>query len=98
MRRAAPERPAPVPSARTEPLRLQPTAGSGRTLLLVLFVLLTMAAVLVGVFLVRSPRSDGRQSPDPVPLGSSTGTLTSREGVLAGPAVSERTLGSKIVR
>jgi eukaryotic-like serine/threonine-protein kinase len=98
MRRATPERPAPVASARTEPLRLQPKAGSGRTLLLVLFVLLTMAAVLVGVFLVRSPRSDGRQSSDPVPLGSSTGTLTSREGVLAGPAVAEHTLVSKIVR
>jgi serine/threonine protein kinase len=98
MRRSTPERPAPPPSARTEPLRLQPKAGSGRTLLLVLFVLLTMAAVLVGVFLVRSPRSDGRQSPDPVPLGSSTGTLTSREGVLAGPAVGHHTLVSKIVR
>jgi serine/threonine-protein kinase len=98
MRRTAQERPVPAPAARTEPLRLQPKARTGRTLLLVLFVLLTMAAVLVGVFLVRSPRTDGRQSPDPVPLGSSTGTVSSREGVLAGPAVSDHTLVSKIVR
>jgi serine/threonine protein kinase len=99
MRRAAPVRPAPLPSAaRTEPLRLQPKAGSGRTLLLVLFVLLTMAAVLVGVLLFRGLRPADPQSPDPDPLGSSTGTVTSRGGVPAGPAVGAGTLVSKIVR
>ena len=85
-------------AARTEPLRLQPKAGSGRTLLLVLFVLLTMAAVLVGVLLFRGLRPADPQSPDPNPLGSSTGTVTSRGGVPAGPAVGAGTLVSKIVR
>jgi serine/threonine-protein kinase len=37
----------------TEPLRIPPARGAGRGLLLVLFVLLTLAAVALGVFLLR---------------------------------------------
>jgi serine/threonine-protein kinase len=44
----------PTPDhALTEPLRIAPARGPGRGLLLVLFVLLTLAAVALGVFLLR---------------------------------------------
>jgi serine/threonine protein kinase len=46
--------PAPVPlPAPVEPLRLQPVPRSGRTLLLVLFILLTLAALTLGVVILR---------------------------------------------
>jgi len=92
----SPSAPSPGPAPRTEPLRLQPKARSGRTLLLVLFVLLTMAAVTIGIFIFRGLRD--QQLPVPDPLGRSTGTVTSREGVLAGPAVADRAFNPKILR
>jgi eukaryotic-like serine/threonine-protein kinase len=88
----------PASSLRTEPLRLRPKARSGRTLLLVLFVLLTVAAVTVGVFLFRALQSAGHQLPDPVPQGASTGTVTGWVGILAGSAAAERALVPMIVR
>jgi len=42
----------------TEPLRIPPARGPGRGLLLVLFVLLTLAAVALGVFLLRGGLDD----------------------------------------
>ena len=51
-RSARGSRPAPD-HAPTEPLRIPPARGPGRGLLLVLFVLLTLAAVALGVFLLR---------------------------------------------
>ena len=42
----------------TEPLRIPPARGPGRGLLLVLFVLLTLAAVALGVFLLRGGLSE----------------------------------------
>ncbi|MDN5930439.1 MAG: protein kinase [Pseudonocardia sp.] len=42
----------PAPS--TEPLSLQPASGPGRGLLIALFVLLTVAAVLFGIFVLRA--------------------------------------------
>ena len=42
----------------TEPLRIPPARGPGRGLLLVLFVLLTLAAVALGVLLLRGGLSD----------------------------------------
>jgi hypothetical protein len=87
-RRAAPERAAsPLP---TEPLRLQPNA-SGRTLLLVLFVLLTLAAVAVGVFVYGGLSADG--TPVQAPQSAGTGTVSGWEGILAGPAVPGGPLG-----
>ncbi len=87
-RRAAPERAAsPLP---TEPLRLQPNA-SGRTLLLVLFVLLTLAAVAVGVVVYGGLSADG--APDQAPQSAGTGTVSGWEGILAGPAVPGGPLG-----
>jgi eukaryotic-like serine/threonine-protein kinase len=88
----------PATSLRTEPLRLRPKARSGRTLLLVLFVLLTMAAVTVGVFLFRALQSGGHQLSDPVPQGTSTGTVTGWVGILAGSAEAERALVPMIIR
>jgi serine/threonine-protein kinase len=46
-------RPASSYAPPTEPLRIPPARGPGRGLLLVLFVLLTLAAVALGVFLLR---------------------------------------------
>jgi eukaryotic-like serine/threonine-protein kinase len=81
--RRPPERSAgPLP---TDPLRLQPNASS-RTLLLVLFVLLTIAAVAVGVVMYGGLRADGGL-PGMSPQGAGTGTVTGWKGVLAGPAV-----------
>jgi serine/threonine-protein kinase len=75
-------RPAPRPP--TEPLRLQPKKSS-RTLFLVLFVLLTLAAIAVGVYLFRfGSISD---VPNQLPRGAPAGTVAGREDVLAGPAV-----------
>jgi eukaryotic-like serine/threonine-protein kinase len=48
----SPRRPAPAVTAR--PVELRAGSGRGRTLLLVLFVLLTVAAVVVGVYVVRN--------------------------------------------
>jgi serine/threonine protein kinase len=42
----------------TEPLRIPPARGPGRGLLLVLFVLLTLAAVILGVLLLRGGLGD----------------------------------------
>ena len=42
----------------TEPLRIPPARGPGRGLLLVLFVLLTLAAVALGVLLLRGGLSE----------------------------------------
>ena len=56
---------APVPrpvaaayASPTEPLRIPPPRGPGRGLLLVLFVLLTLAAVVLGVLLLRGGLGD----------------------------------------
>jgi eukaryotic-like serine/threonine-protein kinase len=54
----------------------------------VLFLLLTVAAVVVGVFVVRS-LGGGAQQVDQPPQSASEGTVASREGLLAGPAVPE---------
>jgi eukaryotic-like serine/threonine-protein kinase len=66
--------------------RLQPRA-SRRTLMLVLFVLLTLAAVAVGVMLFRGGLLPGALPLVPAQEGAGTGTVSSREGVLAGPTV-----------
>jgi hypothetical protein len=42
----------------TEPLRIPPARGPGRGLLLVLFLLLTLAAVALGVLLLRGGLGD----------------------------------------
>ncbi len=44
----------PAASPMTEPLRLAPASGPSRGLLLVLFVLLTVAAVVFGIFVLRA--------------------------------------------
>ena len=46
------------PTPATEPLRIPPARGPGRGLLLVLFVLLTLAAVALGVLLLRGGLGD----------------------------------------
>ena len=51
-------RPVPVHTPLTEPLRIPPARGPGRGLLLVLFVLLTLAAVALGVLLLRGGLGD----------------------------------------
>jgi eukaryotic-like serine/threonine-protein kinase len=79
--RTPPGRPSPAPSVPVVPLRLQPVARSGRTLLLVLFVLLTLAAITLGVFLLRG----GVTGIGDLPLlRMSTGSVAGWEGILAG--------------
>jgi eukaryotic-like serine/threonine-protein kinase len=111
-RRTAPDtgrtrRPQPAPAARratpappavstsSSSFRLQPKS-SGRTLLLVLFVLLTLAAVAVGVLLFRGGLPP-IGSANPTPQGAGPGTVTGREGVPAGSAVTGGLLSLVIV-
>jgi len=54
-----PPEPARRPAHSTEPLRLQPATGPGRGLLIVLFVLLTVAAVVFGIVVVRALGEEG---------------------------------------
>jgi eukaryotic-like serine/threonine-protein kinase len=92
-RRATPAPPAHRASSQS--FRLQPKS-SGRTLLLVLFLLLTIAAVAVGVLLFR-----GGLPPigtvDPTPQGAGPGTVAGREGVSTSSAVSGGLLSLVIV-
>jgi hypothetical protein len=74
-----PARPPRAFAPPTEPLRLQPATGPSRTLMLVLFVLLTVAAVVLGVFVLRDSAGDD-QATTPPP----TGSVTSRENVPEG--------------
>jgi eukaryotic-like serine/threonine-protein kinase len=75
----------PATRASSQSFQLQPKS-SGRTLLLVLFVLLTIAAVAVGVMLFR-----GGLPPigavNPTPQGAGPGTVTGQEGIPASSAV-----------
>jgi eukaryotic-like serine/threonine-protein kinase len=85
----------PAGRASSQSFQLQPKS-SGRTLLLVLFVLLTIAAVAVGVLLFR-----GGLPPfgavNPTPQGAGPGTVAGREGVSTGSAVSGELLSLVIV-
>jgi serine/threonine protein kinase len=75
---------APARRASSQSFRLQPKS-SGRTLLLVLFVLLTIAAVAVGVLLFRGGLPP-IGSVNPAPQGAGPGTVAGREGVSASSA------------
>lgn len=68
-----PPRPRVEPVA--QPLRLAPAAGSGRTLLLVLFVLLTLAAVAVGIFVLRGSGAGTTSQGAPASSVAARGTL-----------------------
>ncbi len=111
-RRPAPDtgrthRPRPAPAARhatpapparrasSQSFRLQPKS-SGRTLLLVLFLLLTLAAVAVGVLLFRGGLPP-IGSVNPTPQGAGPGTVTGREGVSTSSTVSGGLLSLVIV-
>jgi eukaryotic-like serine/threonine-protein kinase len=59
----------PVPAVAARPVELRAGSGRGRTLLLVLFVLLTVAAVVVGVYVVRNLGAG------PTPQGMGPGTV-----------------------
>jgi serine/threonine-protein kinase len=62
----------PVPAVAARPVELRAGSGRGRTLLLVLFVLLTVAAVVVGVYVVRNLGAGA------TPQGMSPGTVDGR--------------------
>jgi serine/threonine-protein kinase len=66
----------------TGPLRLAPNRGPGRGLLLALFVLLTLAAVAFGVYVLQGPGGGGSGTGGP--LGAAGGAAM--EVVLAGAA------------
>jgi serine/threonine-protein kinase len=65
----------------TEPLRIPPARGSGRGVLLVLFVLLTLAAVALGVFLLRGGLDDitGAAAAATVIVSPLAGSVASRD-------------------
>jgi serine/threonine protein kinase len=100
-------RPQPAPAARhatparptrptsSQSFRLQPKS-SGRTLLLVLFVLLTLAAVAVGVLLFQGGLPPIGAA-NPTPQGAGPGTVAGREGVSTGSAVTGGLLSLVIV-
>jgi eukaryotic-like serine/threonine-protein kinase len=67
---SSPRRPAPAVAA--QPVELRAGSGRGRTLLLVLFVLLTVAAVVVGVYVVRTLGAGS------APQGMAPGTVDGR--------------------
>ncbi len=80
-------RPAPPPSrpvTRAAPLSIAPSSGRSRVWLLVLFVLLTLAAVVIGVFVVRNLQADGLL-PGTAPHASAAGTVSARGTAPPGP-------------
>lgn len=86
---------APTHRASSQSFRLQPKS-SGRTLLLVLFVLLTLAAVAVGVLLFRGGVPP-IGSVNPTPQGAGPGTVAGREGIPTSSAVPDGLLSLVIV-
>ena len=88
-----PAAPVPAPPARPPltpivPLELQTVPRSGRGLLVVLFVLLTVAALALGVFILRGGVNLGELT-----LGNAgTGSVAGWEGLLAGWVVLARPL------
>jgi serine/threonine-protein kinase len=90
--RPPPRRPtrhaAPPPAPPTEPLRLQPKPNRGRTVLLVLFVLLTIAAVAVGVYVLRTVVLAAPEAPNSATPAAMAGTVSAaRSTVAAGPLI-----------
>jgi len=81
-----------VPAPPTEPIRIQPARGNGRGLLLVLFILLTLAAVALGVFLLRGGFGDtARGAAAPTPAAHTVaGSVAARDA--AAPLDSPRNL------
>lgn len=91
-----------------EPLRIQPRARPGRTLMLILFVLLTVAAVVVGYFVVRgivggdtgrplaAASFDAGRQPNQPTARAPGGTVAGWEDTLAKPT--ERSEGVRSAR
>jgi eukaryotic-like serine/threonine-protein kinase len=81
-----------VPAPPTEPIRIQPARGNGPGLLLVLFILLTLAAVALGVFLLRGGFGDtARGAAAPTPAAHTVaGSVAARDA--AAPLDSPRNL------
>jgi len=104
--RSWPVRRDPIPPrvTTTEPLRIQPRARPDRTLMLILFVLLTVAAVVVGFFVVRGIVGGGTEEPlgglgfdtvrqsDEPPSGALRGTVAGWEDTPIGWLATRRTV------
>ncbi len=67
----------------TERLLLAPAPGPSGSLLLVLFLILTVAALLLGVFVV--PGLFGSTTPDPTPSGAPAGTVSGQDDIARNP-------------
>jgi hypothetical protein len=65
--------------------------------LLVLFVLLTLAAVVVGVYVLRTVVLAAPDTPSPAGAGSPPGTVVARGVAVAGPAGASAVNGSTVV-
>ena len=91
MRPVVPVTPAP-PAPPTDPSSIQPARGTGRGLLLEQFILLTLAAVALGVFLLRGGFGDtARAAAAPTPVAHTVaGSVAARDA--AAPLDSPRNL------
>nr|WP_275404189.1 serine/threonine protein kinase [Pseudonocardia acidicola] len=78
-----------VPAPPTEPLRLDPSSGPSGSLLLVLFLVLTLAAIALAVFILPGLFESEPTPSNPAPAGALGGTVTGQEAGLAGPAAGE---------
>jgi serine/threonine-protein kinase len=79
-------RPAVSPAPPTEPLRIPPARGPDRGLLLVLFVLLTLAAVALGVYLLGGGLGDtaGAAAASTVIVAPVAGSVAVRDAAAPG--------------
>jgi serine/threonine protein kinase len=64
------------PAPPTEPLSLQPASGPGRGLLIALFVLLTVAAVLFGIFVLRALAGTDPETGAGIRIGTPVGVAS----------------------
>jgi eukaryotic-like serine/threonine-protein kinase len=87
---------APPPAPPTEPLRLQPKPQRGRTVLLVLFVLLTIAAVAVGVYVLRTVVLAEPAAPSSAGPVTAAGTVATALGSAAAGPLVDTPVGSAI--
>jgi serine/threonine protein kinase len=89
---------APPPAPPTEPLRLQPKPDRGRTVLLVLFVLLTIAAVAVGVYVLRTVVLAAPEAPNSHSPVAMAGTVTTVRGSTAAGPPADFPIGPAVAR
>ncbi|HVL86289.1 MAG TPA: serine/threonine-protein kinase [Pseudonocardia sp.] len=95
--RRARARPPAASSPGTAPLRIAPARGLGHTLLLIVFLLLTAAALLLGWYVVRGLEGDTTEALGGPAGDTRAGTVLSREDAGARSTVPGRSFGPVLV-